>query len=283
MTSQKQPKKKKTKKLNLVAEYNSNDEHSADEIPDAKPLFAAVATVNATAIVPVKIAKPEIVETEENEVPIVVAPTKKVKSTFASIITGGRSPDATGMGQPHPLTEEESNQNSTDKPEPSPIIDLDTKAFKRKRRIEFITKPLFPIKGVTVAPIDESLDDEEDVCDSNAKSNADTTAAGDENVTATTKTNSLYANFKHSHTEFVSAITAASNNEVTADAQPTIAMTTNEIDVGNYGEHKMRQKSEISDLRAVIDSKLKFLCEGRPDISAVQAIMIQLEVSLFAI
>lgn len=267
-----------------MAEYNSNDEHSADEMPNAKPLFAAIATATANPIIPVKIAKPaEIVEADEN-VPVVVAPTKKVKSTFASIITGGRSPDPTDLCQPHPLTEEQSNQNATDHPEPSPVIDLDTKAFKRKRRIEFITKPLFPVasKGTTIAPNEESLDDDGDVCgdSNNAKKFGDTACRADDSVTAT-KNNSLYANFKHSHTEFVSAITAASNNEMTDDAHTTNAATV-EDDIGgsNQGEQNVKQKNEISDLRTIIDSKLKFLCEGRPDISAVQAIMIQLEVSL---
>lgn len=41
-----------------------------------------------------------------------------------------------------------------------------------------------------------------------------------------------------------------------------------------------KHKSEIGELRTIIESKLKFLCNGRPDVSAVQAIFIQFEVSL---
>lgn len=209
-------------------------------------------------------------------------PVKKIKNTFASIITGGRSPESTNENVlPESMVPDE---RVNDNVETSPAIELDTKAFKRKRRIEFITKPLFPTKSKQIAATtvsqaattedSSSLDDDcGDECD------VDNTKTSDKN-------NALYKNFKHSHTEFVTAINAASTTTTTTDGNSN----DDELVVGNSTEidgndcnstepcSNNKQRSDIHGLRTIIESKLKFLCEGRPDVSAVQAIMIQMEV-----
>lgn len=286
----------KVKKLNLVAEYNSNDEQSADE-SDNKPLFVGAFTKNTKVILPVQIQKNIVdqpVEIENSSISeqataVVAAPVKKIKNTFASIITGGRSPDSTENALHQPQPEDEPIEN--DNVEMSPAIELDTKAFKRKRRIEFITKPLFPsaanAKKFTatvnqVATEDSSLDDDGELCDI-----SDDTKTSDKDIAGKSiKNNLLYANFKHSHTEFVTAISAASNTtDGNSNDDSSMAGVSADIDGNNCNSTDAggnnKQRNDVHELRTIIESKLKFLCEGRPDVSAVQAIMIQMEVSEF--
>ncbi|KAG4065155.1 hypothetical protein HA402_007552 [Bradysia odoriphaga] len=152
---------------------------------------------------------------------------------------------------------------------PVPCIDkpteIDVKSFKRKRRIEFMTRPVAPL--VNRSP--ENRDDTNNsvpVVTSEAESpNADAT-----NTVDASSTKPVYSNFVRAGAESSPGISDKTN----FDKVPVVdSAVTEELN---------KQKTEIIELRAIIESKLKFLCNGRPDVSAVQAIFIQFETLLEA-
>lgn len=166
---------------------------------------------------------------------------KKVASTFASIITGGRSPEQGKQHDSAPAASEADDTPHQDLRQNTNEVLVKTQ--KRKRRIEFITNaPEVDVTDMNTAPV--------------AK-------------VAETRTNStnMYANFKQSHVEF----------EDRAD-EPIVATVADELKHHSASEATTAEDSNVDDMKDLIEAKLKFLCDGRPEVSAVQAILIQLEV-----
>lgn len=167
---------------------------------------------------------------------------KKSGNTFASIIMGGRSPEQSDQ-TPNVGAAEAVNIVSDNRSVQSDVRPV--KTMKRKRRIEFITTVPDDAESQQIAKV----------------------AAGGKSVTATADVKNMYENFKRSHVEFVdkSATCADTDVKVQPSASPSPSLAT--------------QAAGLDELREVIEAKLKFLCDGRPDVSAVQAISIQLEVN----
>lgn len=166
--------------------------------------------------------------------------------TFASIITGGRSPqhdavinqfdiDENGDNTPIPI---ELNSNETEI--------LPQKTFQRKRRIEF------------------------NVSHSNAKrinqteNTSNEVEKGERNsVTSTRNIMNKYGNFQKGETEFI--------DKSTLDNNITYESTVND-------NVSIKQCDDVGKEQSLLESKLNFLCQGREDVSPVQVIQIQLQV-----
>lgn len=184
--------------------------------------------------------------------------TKSKANTFASIITGGRnSPN----GQNKELIELMKLEVTSAEPQPpSPLpndekpTEIDVKSFKRKRRIEFMTRPtVLTVKST----IDSASDDVNNLLADVEQETQQTDPIKTNDEPSTTK--SMYSNFVRGNVEFSDTVNATSSDNIPDD-------------------ESNKYKAEISELRTIIESKLKFLCNGRPDVSAVQAIFIQFEV-----
>lgn len=174
-------------------------------------------------------------------------PKKIITNTFASIITGGRSPE-NDCNSIIDLNTDEVNEpvNSVNiKVE----TELDTKLFKRKRRIEFNNRhsPVETQKP-TISFQPDTNDDSKPLSDELS------------NDTVNTASQNLYANFQRE----------SINVGVNADDK-------NAVDDDEDNVIKLQQ--EVFKLKSIIEAKLKFLCDGRSEVPAVQAIMIQLEVN----
>lgn len=178
---------------------------------------------------------------------------KPKPSTFASIITGGRSPTSDAAQLDESMaeatdTDEIGECRTTIEPEL-----ISTKMLKRKRRIEFnTTRPLTAIAepgasdSVTVDLVD-----------------------GDTEVeTKETSKNSSYAGFQKGDTQFGSKANGDNGNN---HDEP------DEIIIGVANENDTL-KSDICSLKDTLEAKVKFLCQDRPDVSPVQVIQIQMEV-----
>lgn len=158
------------------------------------------------------------------------------------------------------LTEVEPQTNAPvhiDKP-----TELDVKTFKRKRRIEFMTRPIAKI----VKSSTEKTGGSDDVNSFVAAPETDTQSSDAVKVNDEPSTKPMYSNFVRANFE-LSGVANPNNNDKVSD--------------GAVNDELNKYKSEICELRTIIESKLKFLCNGRPDVSAVQAIFIQFEVSVF--
>lgn len=260
----------------MANDYNSDENSDIEKkIPTDKPLFASLSSIvpiepSTVKIYSLKTDLPGNVlvkgnSTDEPDLDVVEkTPLPKPKpNTFASIITGGRSSPNDQDNElielmKQEVAEVEPQTNNTvliDKP-----IELDAKTFKRKRRIEFMTRPIVPVKLSTEITTDDvsiaSASESE-----TQPMNSDVAKVHDES-----SSKSLYSNFVRANVEYP-GVANQTNNEKTFD--------------GVVNDELNKQKSEIGELRTIIESKLKFLCNGRPDVSAVQAIFIQFEVSCF--
>lgn len=258
----------------MANDYNS-DVNSDNEIKTRidKPLFGSLPSTVSIDPSAVKIyslktdlpnngnLKGNSTDEPESNVGEKLPLTKPKPDTFASIITGGRSSPNDQNKElielmKQEVTEVESQTNAAahiDKP-----VELDVKSFKRKRRIEFMTRPVIPTKSSTDVTGEDvttaiSIPEPE-----NQVINTDVANLNDDS------SKSLYSNFVRANVEF-----SGVSNQTNSDKVPD-AVVNGELN---------KQKSEISALRTIIESKLKFLCHGRPDVSAVQAIFIQFEVS----
>lgn len=267
--------KAKTNNFNLVAnDYNSDENSDNENKPTAnKPIFASLSSTvpidpSTVKIYSLKADLPSNVSvkgnsTEEPDPNVVEKPTlpKPRPNTFASIITGGRSSPNDQDNELIELMKQEVVVGETQTNAPVLIdkpIELDVKTFKRKRRIEFMTRPIIPIKTPT-----ETTGDDDSITAPESETqniNSDVVKVNDE-----PSAKSLYSNFVRANVEFSGAVNQPNNVKVPE---------------GIANDELNKQKSEICDLRTIIESKLKFLCNGRPDVSAVQAIFIQFEVSL---
>ncbi|KAJ6635810.1 Formin-binding protein 4 [Pseudolycoriella hygida] len=261
--------KKVTTSYNLVANDYNSDENSDSENKTRtdKPLFASLTSTLATDPSTVKIYSlktdlpANVATAEETE-----TKTPKAKcrtNTFASIITGGRSsPPQTDnelIELMRPEVTEVEPQPNVPAHIDTPAENLDVKTFKRKRRIEFMTRPTVPVKPSTSSEVAGKTCDDASAVESDIV-NSDATKKNEEG------TKSMYSNFVRASETVVSTV----ENQTVDEKEAAVKDESN------------KHLAEISELRTIIASKLKFLCNGRPDISAVQAIFIQFETLLEA-
>lgn len=209
---------------------------------------------------------------------------KKIKSTvkkntFASIITGGRSPEHEKSLETAAAMENAAAASQTIDNKPTEEVALNVKLFKRKRRIEFrkqqpmVRKSVSPsVAAAAPADVDEKVLD-----DGAAAENA---VVSDD---ASTKPSGLYPNFKKTTEEEVGQTETKTTTTTSIGSEDIV--NTNDIETTNNGADgksvdDASVKTEIQSLKIIIEAKLKFLCDGRPEVTPVQAIMIQLEVSI---
>lgn len=231
----------------MATDYNSDDNASPDD-----PSYAAA------------IVKPRPSQKKPTK-PLLELPTseghisKRPKTSFASIITGGRSPEHViePVNEPPSTTED----HSADKDVVAPFV----KMQKRKRRIEFITKA--PDTSIAENDLVEQTvftcqapPHSVDAIDTNTLvQSADHTPS-----------NANYSNFQKSTDELETHTVPLDGDSAVAQIETNKVREVNENDLHN---------AEVLELKETIGAKLKFLCDGRPEIFAVQAITIQLEVS----
>lgn len=143
--------------------------------------------------------------------------------------------------------------------------EIDTKSFKRKRRIEFMTRPVAPqIKPSTEATSEDGISSSV-----GPVNELDAQPADGVKTTEESSAKPMYSNFVRGTVEVPDTVNESSKSEKVPDAVIV-------------ADESSKCKEEIGELRTIIESKLKFLCNGRPDVSAVQAIFIQFEVSTMA-
>lgn len=237
--------------LNLVPEYNSDDSEDESSIPTEtpteKPLFPSSSNSYTT--------KSHLVKSVENSNE--VAPEKpesqpsnaskktdfllKEKPSFASIITGGRSPQHETVDIKL-YTGEDVSETSNKKDESTAETEpLSQKTFQRKRRIEFNVSSTHPKRA-------NQTDDD----------NSSNEPTKDASSTAATSLKSKYVNFQKGETEFVEK----PPSKDTVEPEPM----------------KNDEKDDTREQQELLEAKLKFLCEGRTEVSPVQVIQIQLQV-----
>lgn len=171
---------------------------------------------------------------------------KKQKPSFASIITGGRSPQQETVdmiyGPNNKNIDEATNKTANDCNETEI---LPQKTFQRKRRIEF------NVESTQAKRKHQSQD--EDI-------NLDTEPLKEvSNSTATLK--NKYSNFQKGGTEFVK------------EQQPSSEPNVTEVETVDLAANHIRDEQQC------LEGKLNFLCQNREDVSPVQIIQIQLQVS----
>lgn len=231
-------------KLNLVPEYSSDDSDDDSLKPLEKPLFPSLSNslpTNGQLIKSIEISTESSVQLE----PQVPNSPKKEKPSFASIITGGRNPQNETIdiklytGQDK-LDENEITSRAEDNPNETEV--MSQKTFQRKRRIEF-----------NVSSTQAKRPSQNENTNSNAESTKDTV-----NSIATLK--SKYSNFQKSGTKFI-------------EKQPSSGSDDNEIELFDDVSSQIRVEQQL------LEAKLSFLCQGRIEVSPVQIIQIQLQVS----
>lgn len=237
-----------------MPEYNSDDSDDDTSKPVEKPLFPSSSNVKAMTSVPIKsIELSKEVNTEQTvhessdspspkSDPVLEKISKK-KQSFASIITGGRSPqpEADDLQQYIEPVDIPNQSNGA----PNETENLSQKTFQRKRRIEF---------NVSGVPIKRTHHNDE---------SNDGTGGGESEPTkdtASTMNNAKarYTNFQKGESEFVEQMSTNSDDAAIVERTPA---------------------DEMTDDQQMLESKLKFLCQGRADVSPVQIIQIQLQVS----
>lgn len=248
-----------------MADYS--DQSDDDDTPvvttskSAKPLFAAAShgTTDVYSAAIQSILKSTINEASTAEPDASSEPEpapKKPKTTFASIITGGRSPSH-DAAESQPADGEEHNDgndrdagiegtNSNDNEH------LSNKLFQRKRRIEFNTSR--PMPAVTRANSNPKEDD--------AIASPSPAPNGDSSENAHTDGDASrpsYTNFQKGDTEIV-------DDNDTNKSEP--------IDVATA-----QLKLDICDLKDTLAAKVEFLCQDRAEVAPVQVIQIQMQVS----
>lgn len=242
-----------------MPEYNSDDSDDETVKPVAKPLFPSSSTANTTISQPIKSIElskdvnsdqtgndPTRSQSPKSDQKLDAVPKKK--QSFASIITGGRSPHETIDIQQF-INEDQSDEvsNQCDK-DADETENLSQKTFQRKRRIEF------NVSGVPVKRSNQNDDSNESAAcggSGDLESTKDATSA-------IANAKAKYGNFQKGETEFAEQQSSNSSDKVIAKHSPT---------------------DEMADEQQILQAKLDFLCQGRADVSPVQIIQIQLQVS----
>lgn len=236
-----------------MPEYSSDEDDSDEECskPSEKPLFPSSNTTNnqivKSAAVLHESKKTDDVETNCQQSTSVSTnksdqKVHKKKPSFASIITGGRSPQHETVDViPYPQESDGILSRVNENPDDTQL--LSQKALKRKRRIEF-----------NVSASHAKRSNQNDEINSNNESENET-----DNTIATLR--NKYGNFQKGETEFSDdkpqLPSSGTNDTATKSSEP--------ID-------------DINDEQQLLDAKLQFLCQGRADVSPVQIIQIQLHV-----
>lgn len=220
-----------------MPEYDSDDSEDDKAEPEksSQVLFPSSSRINQNDHKPEEIILPPNTKSTSptNEIN---ADSSAKPQTFASIITGGRSPQ-----QEQSIDINDDNSQSTVN-EPQITNDnefIPQKTFQRKRRIEFqVSKPV--VKRNNFIP--------------NTTDNVD--KLDNESSNHTNK----YANFQKAATEFDDKQTADNETEINPDIhnKPFV---------------------ELKEEQCLLEAKLEFLCHGRADLSPVQIIQVQLQVS----
>lgn len=237
-------------KLNLVPEYSSDDSDDDSLKPSEKPLFPSSSNslpTNGQLIKGIEIPTEPNAQLEPQMPNSPKKEDKKEKPSFASIITGGRSPQNetidiklyTGQDEP-----DESEITSRAEENPSETEILSQKTFQRKRRIEF---------NVSSTQAKRPNQNENTNTNSNAESTKD-------NANSIDKLKNKYSNFQKGETEFI-------------EKQPSSGSDDNEFELVDAVNNQIRVEQQL------LEAKLTFLCQGRIDVSPVQIIQIQLQVS----
>lgn len=229
----------KNNKFNLVPEYDSDDSEDDKTEPEksSQVLFPSSSRINQNDHKPEEIILPQNIKSTSPTNDVNVDSSAKAQ-TFASIITGGRSPQ-----QQEQSIDIDDDNSQTIAVNELPITNnnefLPQKTFQRKRRIEFqVSKPV--TKRNHVSP--------------NTTENADKSDNEPSNHT------NKYANFQKGTTEF--------DDKQAADIETEI-------------NHEMpnKQSVELTEQQCLLEAKLGFLCHGRADLSPVQIIQVQMQVS----
>lgn len=255
----------------MVADYSDQSDDDEIQVEAAskptKPLFAAAAAeTHGSGDVYSAAVQSILKSTINNTSPTEPAETyseqepeqKKPKTTFASIITGGRSPSQEDAVDSNAFISEDDRSDKNDQDTGNEgtnfndVEHLSKKLFKRKRRIEFNTSRSLPM----VASVNANRKEDEPT-DSLIVQNGDSS----ENERIDSDANRPnYSNFQKCETAFVED---SDNNK----SESIDALTA-------------QLKLDICDLKDTLAAKVDFLCQDRADVSPVQVIQIQLQVKL---
>lgn len=242
-----------------MPEYNSDDSDDESSKPVEKPLFPSSSSANTALNQPIKsielskdVNSDQRSQSPKSDQKLDAAPKKK--QSFASIITGGRSPQHETVDIQQFIGDDQSDELSNQCDEVSNETEnLSQKTFQRKRRIEF------KVSGVPAKRSNQNGESNENAAAAGGGGGGDTESAKDiPSTIASAK--AKYSNFQKGETEFVES------------------QSTNSNDVGN-AKHTSTKIDEMTDEQQILEAKLNFLCQGRADVSPVQIIQIQLQVS----
>lgn len=244
-------------KLNLVPEYNSDDSDDENQKSSEKPLFPSSNATNNHTIKSIVVSS-DLKNAEEasNDIQQLTsaASTKKVdkkeKPSFASIITGGRSPQNETVDISLYTSQESDETLNPTNEYPNETEPVPQKTLKRKRRIEFNVRASHAKR----ANQSDSLE-----TNANDKARKET----DDSIDSLRQ---KYTQFQKGGTEF------ASEKEPDHDQQQ-LSSGSNDATAKNVVTDE-----EIKSEQNLLEAKLNFLCQGRSDVSPVQIIQIQLQV-----
>lgn len=233
--------------LNLVPEYNSDESDDENSEKPLFPLSSNTLTTKNQITKSVEMSNKDIVEKSESQ------PTKKIefllkepKPSFASIITGGRSPQHKTVDIKL-YTGEDAVETSSKKDEsPNETEILSQKTFQRKRRIELNVGGSTHAKR-TSNHIDDETGSREQTRDTNSM---------------ISNLKNKYVNFQKGETEFV-------------DKQPS-KESVEPQSIPNETNDDIKEQQQL------LEAKLNFLCGERAEVSPVQIIQIQLQVRNFS-
>lgn len=234
--------------LNLVPEYNSDD--SDDEIakPSDKPLFPSSndsypkkSQLIKSIEIPNENDKSQPQESQVSPVSPKKVEVPKEKPSFASIITGGRSPQHESVDIKLYTGEEPADtSNQIEENVCEQELQLQ-KTFQRKRRIEFNVSSTHSKRANQCE--DASTEPTKDTVDS---------------ITAM---KAKYKNFQKGGTEFLEKQSSKSSESDDTESEKYVA------------------NDPLKEEQQLLEAKLNFLCQERADVSPVQIIQIQLQVS----
>lgn len=231
-----------------MPEYNSDDSDDENLKPSETPLFPASTSSSNSYPTNSQLIKSIEIPNELNtqsETPAPRSPKKeekKEKPSFASIITGGRSPQHETIDIKLYTGEDETEVKTSSRPEENSRETeiLPQKTFQRKRRIEF---------NVGSAPTKRPNKNEHSTAESEPTK---------ENANSITALKNKYSNFQKGGTEFLEKQSSGSDD----------------TEIGRVDE----ASNQIRDEQQLLEAKLNFLCQGKSDVSPVQIIQIQLQV-----
>lgn len=226
--------------LNLVPEYNSDDsDDDKSKQANQKTLFPSSSQIEKSCKTEknhAKDAKPNSPKNEKSSEFLL-----KTK-TFASIITGGRSPQHETAISQYGIDETSNDAAAIKESCASEPENIPQKTFQRKRRIEF---NVGHVSAKRIHPNEESVGESEREETTSIRSNVN-----------------KYGNFQKGETEFV-------------EKQPSDIPSGETASTDN---NAVKRNDDINTEQSLLESKLDFLCQGRVEVSPVQIIQIQLQV-----